>query len=512
MSSPKHLLVSCITLLCLEQRPDSPASPSNELINKVLDNLELRETTVDHEHGKQTFLELKKYVGDLNVKVKVNFPDMAETLQTVQVICREETYLYDAIYNGIKEDFPNGMAIMHRINSYRRSLNEYINDEIIKNILKEYSSKLLFNNRGNLDVAGLVNEMGAKLDPYVKARAESRHPAEVGSIDFSKPDEVEEMFAAVKTLLSHEGALRTGWKAFNRMLGSTGAFRRGEFIIGGGLQHNFKSGLAMCLLTHICLFNKPFLRDRTKRPLIVFVTLENEITDNLLFIYKYLKENETGISILTKDIDVNEAAQYVCARLEESGFSVKMIRFDPTEFTIAAFTNYLDGLAAEGYELQMLFVDYLNMLPKTGLDAKVAGDDIRLLFRRLRNYTSSRAITVFTPHQLSSDALQLTRDNVEDFVKIVANRGYYDGCRRLGQEPDLEVLFHKVVFKGKSYLTFQRGKHRNTVTREDDQYFILPFDDVGTIPWDEDKEIDYSLKSIPGMNISGLIDDDVWTM
>lgn len=388
MSSPKHLLVSCITLLCLEQRPDSPASPSNELVDTVLDNLELKETTVDHEHGRQTFLELKKYVGELNVKIKTNFPDMAEVLQTVQVICREETYLYDAIRGGIKEDFPDGMAIMHRINSYRKSLNEYINDEVIKKIMKEYSSKLLFGTGRNVDIPSMISEMGAKLDPYVSARAEARHPAEVGSIDFSNPSEVEDALVAVKASLSQEGALRTGWKAFNRMLGSVGAFRRGEFVITGGLQHQFKTGLSLCLLTHFCLFNKPFLRDSTKQPLIVFVTLENEITDNLLFIYKYLRENETGIKVDTNSIDVAEAAAYVCGRLEETGFRVKMIRFDPSEFTISAFTNYIDGIISQGFEISAIFVDYLNMLPKTGLDAKVAGDDIRLLFRRMRNYTT----------------------------------------------------------------------------------------------------------------------------
>ncbi|BEG72383.1 putative helicase [Pseudomonas phage PA1C] len=512
MSSPKQLLVSCVTLLCLEHRPDSPASPSTELIDKIVGSLEIKETTVDHDHGRQTFLELRKLVQDLNKKVKHEFPSIAEVLQSVQVSCREENYLYEAVLNGVNENFPDGMAIMHRINSYRRSLNEYINDETIKAIMKEYSTKLLFNRGGGNDIAGMINEMGAKLDPYVKARAESRHPAEMGCLDFDNPEGVEEFFEAVQTTLSADGAFKLGWKGFNRVLGSLGAFRRGEFITTAALQHNFKSYLVMLLFVHVALFNKPWMRDKSKKPLLLFATLENEISDNLLTIYKYIRENETGEEVIVKDIDKREAAAYVCARLEENGFKVKMVRFDPTEFTIGGFTNYLDGLQGQGYEIQFLVVDYLNMLPKTGLDAKVAGDDIRLLFRRMRNYTTPRGITFISPHQLGSDALQLMRENTEDFVKVVANKGYYDGCRRLGQEPDLELFHHIIRHKGKAYLAIQRGKHRNTVTAEEDQYVLLPFSNIGTIPWDIDKEEDYSLKVVPGSVIGGDLDSDAWSI
>ena len=509
MSSPKLLLVQCITLLCLEHRPDSPASPSTELINNIVSSLEVKETTVDHDHGRQTFLELRKLTLDLNKKAKADFPSLTEVLQDVRVCCREESSLFDAVTQGVNEAFPDGMSIMRSINSRRRSLTAHLNDETIKQIMKEYSQKMLFN-RGGSDIAGMVNEMGARLDPYVKARAEQRHPAEMGCIDFGSPEIVEEFFEAVQTTLSADGAFKSGWKGFNRILGSLGAFRRGEFVITSALQHNFKSYLVMLLFAHVCLFNKPYMRDSTKKPLLLFATLENEISDNLLTIYKYIRENETGEEIIVKDINKQEAAAYVCARLQENGFNVKMVRFDPTEFTIAGFTNYLDGLQAQGYELQMLIVDYLNMLPKTGLDAKVAGDDVRLLFRRMRNYTTPRGITFISPHQLSSDALQLMRENTEDFVKVVANKGYYDGCRRLGQEPDLELFHHIIRVKGKAYLAIQRGKHRNTLTSEEYQYVLLPFNPVGTLPWDIDKDEDFAIKVVPGTVIGG--DDEAWSL
>jgi hypothetical protein len=510
MSSPKQLLVSCITLLCLEHREDSPASASTELISEVLETIQVKETTIDSDHGRQTFLEMRRLVQDLNSKTPVEFPSTMEVLQHVQVVCREETYLYEAVAMAVNEIMPDGQSVMRRVNEKRNGLRAYLNDNMINKIMREYSQKLLFSQAGSTNSIALIREMNEKLDPYVKARDEARHPAEIGTLDFDDPESVAKYFDAVKDTMSTEGAFKTGWKGLNRMLGKLGAMRRGEFILGGGLQHNFKTGFALTVFAHVALFNKPFMRDKNKKPMLLFVTLENELSDNLLILYKYLMENETGEAVDETQINTAEAVAYITARLQETGFKIMLTRFDPTDFSIAGFTNWLDGIQARGYELQYLCVDYLNMLPKTGLDAKVAGDDIRLLFRRMRNYTAPRGITFFSPHQLSSDALQLMRENVEDFVKVVANRGFYDGCRRLGQEPDLELIFHIVKVGGKSYFTIQRGKHRNNVTAEADQYCVLPFAPIGTIPWDVDKEVDYSLRQLPGMG--GGDDDGAWSM
>lgn len=511
MLSPKQLMASCLTLLCLENRKDSPASPSTELITSVIGLIPVKQTTVDIDSGQQTFNDLKKLVHNLNRTPKATFPSTSEILQLVQIGCREESSLFEAIRDAVNEAFPDGSAVMGKVNSYRSTLHHYLNEEKIKLHVKDASAKLLFSSNGSIDPAAIVNDMVEKVMPFLKARSEQKHPAEIGTLDFDNPAGVEDYFESVKTTLTADGAFRSGWKAFNRMLGKLGAMRRGEFILGGGLQHNFKTGLSLALFCHACLFNKPFMRDKNKKPMLMFVTLENEIPDNLLWIYAYLMENETGIKVDVALIDKKVASEYVCARLQEAGFTVKMVRFDPSDFSISGFTNYLDGIQSQGFEIQFLVVDYLNMLPKTGLDAQVAGDDIRLLFRRMRNYTAPRGITFFSPHQLSSDALQLSRDNTEDLVKVVANRGYYDGCRRLGQEPDLEILFHIVRMNGKAYLTMQRGKHRNNVTAESDQYLVLPFNDIGTLPWDIDKAEDYSLSAVGrGVNENGDEFDDSW--
>lgn len=509
MFSPKQLLIGCTTLLCLEHRKGIATSPSTDLVNNILAGLPIPEGSVDTDHGRQTFLELRAAVSWLNSKGEGEFPTEAEVLQQVQVACREEAYLYEALMNALLDKPEDPQETIRTIQSIRINLSQYLNEEKILAVLKDTHHKMVFKRNTVTDIQEEVREMASKLEPLLAIRGSKAHPAMMGSMDFSDVDTLTQYLEEVKVTLSSEGALQSGWKGLNRALGQTGAFRRGELTIIGGLQHHFKSGFLMSLFVHAALFNKPVMRDKARKPLLYFISFENEITDNLLWIYKYLKENDDGEAVIDSQVNVAEASVYVSERLRATGFEIRMDRYDPTDFTATSLTSTLEGLIADGYEIHGLYLDYLNMISKSGIEAKVAGDDIRFLFRKIRNFCSPRGIALFSPHQLSSDALQLTRDNVDDFVKVIANRGYYDGCRRLGQEPDLELMIHKVVTDGKSYLTVQRGKHRNAVTPEKDLYFVLPFMPIGTIPWDVDREDEITLAQ-PGGGVIGSGDETPW--
>ena len=103
-----------------------------------------------------------------------------------------------------------------------------------------------------------------------------------------------------------------------------------------------------------------------------------------------------------------------------------------------------------------------------------------------------------SPHQLSSDAKQLVREGRSDFVKQLPGKGYYDGCKRLDQEIDLEIHFHIEHLNGESFLTAQRGKHRwPTVIPEKDKHLVLKFTDKGCIMEDIGKP-EASLRKVGG--------------
>jgi hypothetical protein len=290
-----------------------------------------------------------------------------------------------------------------------------------------------------------------------------------------------------------------GLQGFNRMWGKKRGARQGEFLIIGALPHMYKSGLCMDIFRWICLYNTPIRKDPKKQPLIVYCSFENDLPPNIMQLYKLLKEHETGITVDPKTIDVKEAFEYLKARLQATGYAVKMVHYDPTNYTYQDMFDQVIKWELEGYELHAFLCDYLNMMSLKGCDHSGAtGGAIRDLYRRTRNFMSRRGIFFATPHQLSPGARQLVRNgSEEDFAKEVATKGYYDGCSKIDQEADIEIISHIVEVNGIKYLTLKRGKHRYNVTPVSDTFVVYRFMEVGGIVDDINKP-DTSRKIVGG--------------
>lgn len=112
---------------------------------------------------------------------------------------------------------------------------------------------------------------------------------------------------------------------------------------------------------------------------------------------------------------------------------------------------------------------------------------------------------------MSTDAKQLIRDGTGvDFVKDIANKGYYAGSRQIDQEVDLEIYIHIVKMNNASWLTCQRGKHRIPgVTKAEDLFCVMKFEDIGTIP-DDLNGPDRSRKKVGGGMVSTGETDPFW--
>ena len=181
-----------------------------------------------------------------------------------------------------------------------------------------------------------------------------------------------------------------------------------------------------------------------KKPLLLRISFEDNLTNNLQFMYQYLKANE-GTPVSAKDfadLSIDELRDYIMKRLTATGFKIKMRRVDPSQWTYSSLLNYIIELEAEGYSVHLLMVDYLFMLPTTGCVQGPTGSDKRDMLRRVRNFCSARNTIFMTPFQLSTEAKQLLRNGIPEhnFVNEIAEKGYYDGCKTVDQELDLSLI------------------------------------------------------------------------
>ncbi len=501
MMDPKLLLVKIVTLLYKESQLQEPTGQSGELVKTAIATIKLSESSGEFDRGREVIQAIRAtalWMADNPADYRY---DRAALLQRIRVNVGDEDSLFHAVDAGLVENLES-TELKKQTLLLRGELRNAIDVVRVKEAVKKIYQQSHFNLDG-FDVKALVRDALMQLEPFTMVMEGQRIEGMLEEINLSDLDGSADLMRRAQEEMSNEGILKTGWQAINRMTGDHDGLRRGETVVVGALQHNYKTGFTLTLFKQLALYNTPYMRDPTKKPLLVHISTENELKMNMLWLYRNMIENETNEPCDLSSVDHEAAARYVHERLTATGYEIRMCRMNPSETSFQSYYDFIAQLESEGYEVHAVVCDYLNMMSKKGCAMGPAGFEIRDLWRRMRNFNAPRGILFVSPHQLSPAAKQLVRQQVEDFVKEIANKGYYDGCTTVDQEVDLELYIHIVKIAGESYLTIQRGKHRKiTATAERHLYTVLPFSQVGDIKDDYGKK-DISMKHAGGVGEGG---------
>ena len=488
----KLLLVKVITLLYKESLLTDITERSTGLANDIINQLKLPESGADFDRSRDSLVALRTTALWMVESPDGTTYDRAALLQRIRVNVSSDDWLYEAFKQGIDQDL-NTELLQQQVIQTRRELRDYQDQSKITEIMQRHARRLAFQPETVPDLRHYVREVARELEPFVSNTEHIEIDSYVDGVDFSDTATLAKLFEKGQAETSSEGIMWLGYQGINRMLGEHHGFRRGETISIGALQHNYKSGLALSFFKQIALYNTPWLRDPKKKPTLVRISFENELHLDILWLYKSLKENETltfcdlnAIKLLSTEEQLQyyqEAADYVMSRLTATGYHVIMHRWEGPRTTYHDVCDFITNLEAQGHEVHLLALDYLGLMSRRGCDESNSAHGFRDLWRRMRGYCAARGVTMLSPAQLSPAAKMLVRGNVEDLVREVANKGYYDGATSIDQELDLELYCHIVKVNGRSYLTVQRGKHRGLMnpTPEKDLYCVLPFEDIGGI-------------------------------
>lgn len=510
MFEDKLVIVKCLTLLYRENLLGE-GDDSKSLVVNALANIKDPDLHVGMGGEAEVVNSLKSLLLDICNDKNNSLIEKDDFLQTIRLYSLQNEKLFKVIEDSINKSI-EPKYLKRSILSIKKWLGDYLREFQIHDILNKASYTYKYQRDTIKDPSQFLSEVIAQLEP-LQVSTGSDNGAIVDEVDLGNDEKVIEVFDRVKTRNSDLGVYLTGWSEFNDM--TSGGIRPGETILIAALQHNYKTGFTLSLFAQLATLNKPLTIDVGKKPLILRISFEDAITDNLQFLYQYLKYNETKERVDIQDIGKEEMASYIKGKLQETGFNVKMLRVDPSQWTYKDICNKVLEYEAQGYKVEILMLDYLAMVPTTGcINSGPSGTDLRDLFRRMRNFTSGRDITLITPTQLSTEAKRLTRSGIppENFVKEISGKGLFSGSGQLDQEVDLEVYIHIVTHKKKSYLSVQRGKHRlPKIVPESKKYFLLPFPDAMPIV-ENINEANHSpmrkLASTPLTNANeGLFDD-----
>ena len=401
-----------------------------------------------------------------------------------------------------------------------RALENELNNKIyiyrIKKTLNGYTYDFDKKFKSGMSPDDMLSKIIEELTVLTK-NIKNKDDAIVNEVDLDNVENVSKVFQVVKETNEAEGfKFKLGLRALNKI--TNNGYKDSEFVIWNALQHNYKSGMLASSLIGIARYNKPIMTDPSKIPLLLYVSLEDDLDILFEFLYRQMYYTDNKVKADMTNTSKEEMSKYVKDKLQETGFKVKFIRVDPSDWSYSSFFSLIEKYEKDGFELKTVILDYLSLIPTVGCIATGAvGSDLRDLYRRVRNFFAKRKCLFISAHQLSPDAQMINRENLtgEVFLNRIMGKGFFDGSKKLSQEMDLELYAYKFTQNNKDYLAIGKGKHKGSkVMKSTDKLAIIPFpenlepipddinwDELDSLEFDEVKEIDKDIKGL--LNIFG---------
>ena len=272
--------------------------------------------------------------------------------------------------------------------------------------------------------------------------------------------------------------LKTGIQAINRSL--NGGFENDRCYIYLGLPGEGKSSTLLNLTLQIKGNNKDIVtKDPTKRPTILFLTMENTLNETL----------ERVFSILVSDDDISEFGGHkeIMQLLRQNGLGVSNdspidieFRYVPSN---SVDTDYLytiyDEMSANGQEVVCLVQDYIKRIRPR--DFKLMGGDMRIalgaVVDEFKEFAIAKHIPVITASQLNRDAAKIIdegRKSTEaDLVRKVGRANIGESTLITENADSAFILVPEDGADGRRYLGMANAKKR--FKTQSSQFFYLPY-------------------------------------
>lgn len=255
--------------------------------------------------------------------------------------------------------------------------------------------------------------------------------------------------------------LMTGMQGFNDMI--AGGFTGGRVYCLFGLSGEGKTTTILNLLYQLKKYNRDYVcKDKTKRPCLVLLTMEDKTHDLICTLF--------NIACSTEDISnysPEEALQLMMARelavTMDSPIDI-VIKYKPIN---SVDTNYLykltEDLEDEGYEVIAMLQDYIKRIKP--VDGNDRDERFRLgnVINDFRNFAIYKDIPVITASQLNREAARIIDDsrntNKNDLVKKLG-RANIGESSLIDENLDATIFITPEWINEQKYLGIKLTKHR----------------------------------------------------
>lgn len=273
-------------------------------------------------------------------------------------------------------------------------------------------------------------------------------------------EKLTEIYADFKSP-SHK--LVTGMQGLNEMLG--GGFERGRLYLFLGLPGEGKSTTMLNIAYQLKKYNKKYiLKDKTKTPCIVFLTMENSLKETVERLFNISTRPESLIDYSLEEIIQMMRTEGQLFLSDASSIDI-VIKYAPSDLND---TNYLytlyDELEDNGYECICMIQDYLKRIKSANNHSTELRLELGYICNEFKTFGEEKQIPVISASQLNREAarhIDESRNKKEsDLVRLFGRNNIGESVNILENTDALFFLAPEIDHEGNKYLGIQLAKKR----------------------------------------------------
>lgn len=279
--------------------------------------------------------------------------------------------------------------------------------------------------------------------------------------------------------------LITGMQGFNQLIG--GGFENTRVYLLLGITGVGKSMTLMNLAYQIKKYNKGFKpKDPTKRPCVLYLTMENTVTESLQRLFQICTGEE-----LAKQSSPEEAERKLRTEgelyLTDSSPIDILIKFKPNKSEDTSYLYTLvEDLEDEGYEVICLLQDHAKRIRST-----TNNPDIRLelgdVINEFKTFAMLKDIPVISNSHLNREGARVIDANAtsskSDLTRLLGKSNIGESLLMLDNVDFAAIINNEYDREGNKYMVFKQIKTRIKSFRD---YICQPFDKDNEIKLIED--------------------------
>ena len=475
----KLLLMTAIVLLYRESLLGEKTDNSVDLVKTVIQNIKSIDNAVALPgYDVNVVSALKQTALSMCVSSALPVYNSTDLLEQLKLNCGSDDRLFELFESALSEQMSEKglkISVVHK----RTAIVNHFREQKISEVLAKASYMFKFKRSEIGDVNSFLDDVSLQLDS-IRTKNSLKDPAVMAEIDFDEPASLDNVFTNIKDQSNGAEGYIFGFNEVNEMVGGKLGIK--DFMMVPSLSHQYKTGLTNSLYMQMVQLNKPRCKDPDKKPLALLIKFEDKPEKTLKFFYEYLKYNETRSYVNIKEVTEDEMKRYVSEQLKVNGFHVKILRVNPSEWTIKSYFNKIIELEAQGYFIEFVVMDYLAKMPTTGcVSSGPIGTDMRDMVKRAKNFGEAKLFPTITPHQLSTQVQNKINSGTppESILFQIFENHLTEGSNQLVQEVDIMLYLMKIFKKDRYWLHLHWGKTRDFVIPKVQQSAYLQFPEDG---------------------------------